>query len=299
VRRAEVVGALICAIASVPSAARATGACPGGTAPQPVDGGGAICIPVADPGGTGGSGSSGSDGGSTGGTDPISGGGDAVEDICDLVLAEPQPPASDPAWLGRSPDDGDLYLCVLPGTGNPDYRFVPNSETTPPDPAALARRALDQLKLTVPSIGLAPSPPAKTYVGLPTWLWMPADQWSTLRKSVTAGSTTVTVAAVPKRATWQMGAGSTTCFGPGRRWMKREMPAGAETTCEFTYQRVSDFEPDRKFKVAAAITFDVSWKCSGACLAPEGSLGEVDGLPGGSAIQVGERQSVNTTSDGA
>jgi hypothetical protein len=188
---------------------------------------------------------------------------------------------------------------VLPGTGNPTYRFVPNAADPPPDPAVVAKKALGQLRLTVPEVKFAPAPPAKTYVGLETWLWIPPDQWSTLRKSVTAGATTVTVSAAPKRVLWDMGTGTTQCHDAGRPWTVRQMPARATTTCKYVYQRVSDFQTDRKFMISAIITFDVMWRCSGACLANEGVLGEVDGLPGQSAIRVGERQSVNTTPDGA
>jgi hypothetical protein len=274
-----------------PSSSFAGSNCPNGTTPQPIDGGGAICIPVVSLGNGGGGG--GRD------TDVGSGRGKAdSEDICDLTRVSPQPPPSDPAWQGHSPDDGDLYLCILPSTGTPTYRFVADGADAPPDPAVLARRALDQLRLTVPDIHMAPSPPAKTYVGLATWLWMPAAQWSTLTKSVTAGETTVTVTAVPVRAVWNMGAGATTCHDAGRAWRAGQMSKSSTTDCDYTYQRVSDFQPDKRFAVTATIVFEASWTCAGDCLADEGALGEVDGLPGRSAIRVGERQSVNITGNG-
>lgn len=276
-------------VALTNSPATAAGGCPGGTVPSPVVGG--VCIPAADPGNPG-------NGGSSSDSDTGSGDGgasdDAGTDPCRWSLASPQPPASAPEWQGHSPDDGDLWMCVLPVHGNPVFQFRPDGEEAPPDPAVLARRAVGELRLTVPDIHLAPAPPAKTYVGLETWLWMPATQWSTLTKSVTAGSTTVTVSAVPKRVVWNMGTGTTTCFDAGKPWDAGRMPRGASTSCKYVYDLVSDFQTNGRFEVTSTITFDVGWQCSGNCLASEGSLGEVEGLPGLAAISVGERQSVNT-----
>jgi hypothetical protein len=157
----------------------------------------------------------------------------------------------------------------------------------------LARRALERMALTVPEVHLAPAPPAKTYVGLETWLWLPAQQWATLRESVTAGATTVMVTAEPRRVVWDMGAGSTVCYDAGRVWVVGQMSETSTTSCQYTYDRVSDFQPGQRFEVAATIIFRADWTCSGDCLADSGSLGEVEGLPGTSAIRVSERQSVN------
>ncbi|MBC7593429.1 MAG: hypothetical protein H7288_05755 [Kineosporiaceae bacterium] len=276
---ATVIAAILMTLLT-PVASYAGGGCPAGTTPAPGVGG--ICIPVVDPGTGGGNTPIGSGGGGTPG-----------EDVCQWTLASPQPPASDPAWGGNSSDDGKLFLCVLPGTGTPTYRFVPDGEATPPDPAVLAARALGQLRLTVPDVHTAPASPSKTYVGLETWLWMPSEQWTTLTKSVTAGATTVTVTAKPQKVEWKMGAGSTSCHDAGRPWQTGKMSKTDRTSCKFVYTRVSDFQPDKKFTMSAVITFDVAWVCSGDCLADDGVMGAVDGLPGNSSISVGERQSVN------
>jgi hypothetical protein len=186
--------------------------------------------------------------------------------------------------------------------GTPLPVFVPNgvgAAAPPPDPAVLARRALERMVLTVPDVHLAPAPPAKTYVGLETWLWLPAQQWAALTESVTAGGTTVTVTAEPRRVVWEMGAGSTVCYDPGRVWVIGQMSESSTTSCQYTYEQVSDFQPDQRFQVAATIVFRADWTCSGDCLADSGSLGEVEGLPGRSAIRVGERQSVNVAPQGS
>lgn len=284
-----------------PAVASAAG-CSEGTVPTPGPGGGTICIPAIDPGGAG-EHDAGGGGGSTGSTKCVYEGVDiACQDPlrgtwsnshnCYLLGVSPQPPSGAEEWQGRSSSEGSLYVCIRPGIpGNPTYVFVPGG-TAPPDPAVLARRALGELRLVVPDVHLAPSPPARTYVGLKTWLWMPAGQWSPLSKSVTAGATTVRVVAAPWRVVWDMGPGSTTCHSAGRVWRVGQMPAGSATDCSYTYTTVSDFQRSKNFTVSATITYQVDWTCSGTCLVGEGTLGEVDGLPGTSAIAVGERQSV-------
>jgi hypothetical protein len=277
-------------VAMIAYAAEADTDCPDGTVPSSGGPAGTICIPAVDPG----SGGSGSDADGPGGG---TGGGGTGEpsgpDPCTRYEPlEPQPPASSQYWGGNSPDDGRLVLCIPPGAGNPTYVFVPDGDDPPPDPAELGRKALGQLKLLTPEVHLAPAPPAQTYVGLDTWLWMPPGQWSSLKKSVKAGDTTVTVTAVPKSVLWDMGPGSTTCYSAGRVWKTKEMPTGSTTDCSYKYEKISDFEPGKKFKVAATITYQVDWTCDGECLSDEGTLGEVPGPAGGAAISVGERQSV-------
>lgn len=289
-RVAAVLGVTFVA-ALLPSATYAGDACPGGTVPSTGGPLGTICIPASDAGsGGGGSGGGNSGGGNMGGG---GGNGESGPGACSRhEPLEPQPPANSEYWGGHTPDEGRLVLCIPQGAGNPTYVFVPNGDAPPPDPAELARKALDELKLATPDVHLAPAPPAQTYVGLDTWLWMPPDQWATLKKSVTAGDTTVTVVAVPRSVLWNMGPSSTTCYSAGREWKSKQMPPGSKTDCSYKYTEISDFEPGKKFRISATITYQVNWTCEGECLADQGDLGEVPSAPGGAAISVGERQSV-------
>jgi hypothetical protein len=70
------------------------------------------------------------------------------------------------------------------------------------------------------------------------------------------------------------------------------MTSRATTDCSYTFETVSNGQPRGAFAVSATLIYDVNWTCSGACLAGAGSLGEVDSLPGRTALRVGERQSV-------
>lgn len=253
--------------------------------------GGTICIPAVDPGTPGGPGAGDGGGGSA----------DPVDMKCGYAVVDPQPPKGHPIWGGHTPDDGAIYWKICPGhLGTYPSVFLPNGEDPePPDPAVLARRAMGELRLTSPAIRLAPSPPAKTYVGLETWLWIPARQWAPLTKSVTAGATTVTVTAAPQSVAWRLGGGGTTCRGPGRAWVAGRMSEEASTDCDFVFDRVSSGEPGGRFRVSATITFRADWTCSGSCLAGEGTLGDVVGPTAQTAIRVSERQSVNVSPEGS
>ncbi|KRB75028.1 hypothetical protein ASE01_16815 [Nocardioides sp. Root190] len=170
--------------------------------------------------------------------------------------------------------------------------FVANGAEPLPDPRALAQSALDQLKLETPDIKLAPAPPLATYVGLETWLWIPETQWRDLSLTVTAGNTSVTVVAAPKRVDWDLTAGTTSCYSAGREWIKG-MPSTAKTTCSYTFSKLSDDQPDEKYPITATLIYAATWTCSGACTLPNGDLGDVPSLQGAAAIEVNERQSVN------
>jgi len=288
-RRVAIVLALVagCLIAG----ATAAFACDPGETEVTTSEGYTICLVASDPGG----------GGEDGGGSGDSGGSTGVVDMrCGYILVDPQPGDNNVIWEGKSPKDGAIYWKVCPGyIGSYPMLFLPTGDYDPPDPAILAQRALDQLQLTLPAIGLAPSPPAKTYVGLETWLWIPSAQWSVLTKSVTAGQTTVTVTATPQSMSWRLGGGSVTCGGPGRAWVTGQMPSGATTDCEFVFDQVSSGEPGGKFAVAASITFRADWTCTGSCGSGEGTLGDVDGPTAQTAIGVSERQSVNVSPEGS
>lgn len=300
------IGAFICGavvtagLALSQPAAFGTTDCPAGTIPSP--GNGSICIPASDGGGGGNN-----DGGGGGGggpqvctyngskipcSDPLRGTWNQSHQ-CYLSAMIPQPASDSPIWAdaGGSPDKGKIYTCNKPGIpGNPGLIFMAGGGA--PDPAVLARKALGQMQLAKPAIHLAPALPHRTYVGVDTWLWMPPGQWSTLKKSVSAGATTVTVTAVPDHVAWDMGPSTKVCYSAGREWKIGHMRKGSTSSCSYKYTKVSDFEPGNTFKVTATLTYQVDWQCTGTCLANSGTLGQVPGLPGTAQEQVGERQSV-------
>lgn len=276
----------------------AAGDCPAGTAPAPGPKGGVICVPVVSPG-EGGGGQNGGGGGPTtcqrdGKVIPCTTelGVWFSSQGCYAAPLSPQPPADDPEWGDHDPSEGKIYYCAEDGVGGEVPFFVANGAEPLPDPRALAQRALGQLKLETPDIKLAPAPPLATYVGLETWLWIPQTQWRDLSLTVTAGNTSVTVVAAPKRVDWDLTAGTTSCYSAGREWI-RGMSSTAKTTCSYTFSKLSDDQPDEKYPISATLIYAATWTCSGACTLPNGDLGDVPSLQGAAAIEVNERQSVN------
>lgn len=199
-----------------------------------------------------------------------------------------------PEWQGHT--EGSLWNCM--GSGPEQFPSISEvfwlpggGEPPPPDPRELAEQAFGEMGLATPDVHTAPAPPLKTYVGLDTWLWMDQGQWRTLTNSVTVRDTTVNVAARVVSARWDMGSGSVGCPSAGRPWVKG-MSDSVKTDCSFKYTKVSDFEPGKKFKISVHLEYQVDWTCSGECLVDDGTLGIINGPSAGSAIRVGERQSV-------
>lgn len=305
------VAALLIAAPAAPGAADP--GCGPSEIPQEIPGQGTICVPARDPGDA--------DGGEASpGADPAVGGAGAAPckaaggkeipcslngltwfsaHTCYAGAITPPPPSTDPFWpAGQGPDTGAQYHCQLQSDGSPFpdaalIFFVATGDAPVVliDPAVMAQRALDKMQLATPNIHAAPQPPAMTYVGLETWLWIDPRQWKALELTVTAGATSVAVTAAPVHATWDLTTGSTTCTSAGRAWVDG-MSNVEKTDCSYTWEHTSDGQPEDAYPISSTLTYQVDWTCSGACLANAGTLGEVNGLPGGAAIRVGERQSV-------
>jgi hypothetical protein len=199
---------------------------------------------------------------------------------CYYRLLEPPPPAGDPVWKGHQPGDGAVYAATCLNT--PDGFNLPRWLAAPPPgfggvvlPAAavLAQRALAQLPFSAMSISLAPA--GRTFVHLPTFLWVTPGQWRMLSAAAAIGPRAVTLSATPVSARWDMGAGSVTCSGPGTPWD----PAGPDdqaSDCSYAYSRTSIDQPgsgnDRAFTVRATVTYALHWVCAGNCDEAAGDL---------------------------
>jgi hypothetical protein len=195
-------------------------------------------------------------------------------------------------WVWQCSPDVSQGLAGWAGVPEGEEVFyVPDGETPVMDPAVIAARAVDRLPLAVPEIGMAPMDPQRTTVGLETWLWVPEEQWDGQSLTVTAAGGSVTVTAAPVRVDWDLTEGSTSCFSPGRVWV-RGMSGVGQTDCGYTFSTVSQGAPEGKYSVSATIVYEVSWTCSGVCLSESGDLGEVSSVSSSTAIEVIERQTV-------
>lgn len=295
---------LVGVLTVIPNAAIADPpACPGGETPAEVPGGW-VCIPVSTPGGPG-DGATGGDGGGGGEVTPA-GCFDGSQEVpchdgfggiwdpgrgCYAFQLSPQPLAESPLWHGHSPEEGAVWSCDHTVSLPTNTWFVANSQVALVDPAVLAQEALGRMRLERADAEIAPAPDFHTYVHVANWLWLSAGQWHELEQTVSAGPTSVTVVAQPTRVAWDMGTETHYCYDAGRPWVQG-MTEAAQTTCSYAYDSLADPTGDIH-QVSAELVYAVTWSCSGACLSPEGDLGEITS-PAGAAtsIEVRQRQTV-------
>jgi hypothetical protein len=205
-------------------------------------------------------------------------------------------PPGTSAWHGHT--DGSLFACTKCKDAADSNSCIvdvvwlaPGESPGPPDPGELATTAVGLLRLAQADVHTAPHPPDPTYIGVENWLWVPGEQWQTLRKTVSAGGISVTVAAVPEQVVWDLGPRSETCYAAGAVW-RDGMTDAANTSCSYAYDVTSEAHADDVFPIRATIRYRVSWTCSGACSSVSGSLGLVDAPAGTGAMRVLQRQTV-------
>lgn len=211
-------------------------------------------------------------------------------DYCGWASLATPPDASDPAWKGNSPSDGEIRWksCAILGPGTPgapgniegrpvEYQFFPNAALAaaappPPDPQVIAQRAIRQLQVPAPAIGAGPDR-TKLAVNLWTWLWI--DNPGPLTATAAAGGVSVTATATLESVTWSLGepaaTGGTyapgppvtiTCQGtgiappPDYDW-KAEPPCGHKYTWMSTTDRTGG---TGKWPITATTNWTVTWQ---------------------------------------
>lgn len=101
--------------------------------------------------------------------------------------------------------------------------------TRPPAgvPAALARRAIELLRLPRPA--LQTSAPGRVYVGMPVWLWVEGGKANVgpISATATTGASRVTATARLTQTVWGMGPTGAVvrCPGPGTPWNGQHGPS--------------------------------------------------------------------------
>jgi hypothetical protein len=138
----------------------------------------------------------------------------STSDPCPWLTVENLHPESS-WWGGNDPSAGHVELnkCSLgnpnvPGDSVLQTRFVPNGGPAgpavppPPTPEQLAQRAIAQLVVPAPTIGVGPDR-AKLAVNLWTWLWV--DDPPPMSVTVAAGNVSVTATATLTSTTWSLG----------------------------------------------------------------------------------------------
>ena len=203
-----------------------------------------------------------------------------------------------------SSDHFDLVACPgpeqVPANGGDVESDIPPATTptgkvmylwvywdTVPNPSAsglppLINTALAKAKLPSPVISVSPSSidafADATVVNFPTWLWIDASGWKTVRAVATSGGLVATVWATPVKVTWQAAwdfpepeddpEGGVTllpenldlvCAGPGISYDSSVSPAAQASACEtvFTQSTFGTFQ-----RLEASIDWQVRWELS-------------------------------------
>lgn len=168
---------------------------------------------------------------------------------------------------------GGAVCAGLGGIGMVDACKGPTAPAGAPAPARPAaprvtreqvgQRAVDQLKLTAPSVGSAPCTEqgCQGTVGVPVWLWVEDGDGQALPQdsaSASAGPYSVTATAKVSEVRWDLGDGqSITCTTPGTEFTKG-MPWGSSPDCGFPH----GWQKRGTYTLTATYVWDVSWSGS-------------------------------------
>ncbi len=192
---------------------------------------------------------------------------------CYLRPVSPQPPADDPVWDGHHPDSGTVYRLTCPwleGVDGGSYWELPFDRYFPARSGMLGRlveRAVAQLVLTGPEVGIAPDPGGTGLVGLPVWMWtrVNARTWSPPPVRLSALGSTVVVEARVDRIVWDMGNGDVVVCdrGPGTPYQDHHGAARSPDCGYDGYARPSHTQPGGVYEVTATTHWLVRWRFEG------------------------------------
>jgi len=163
--------------------------------------------------------------------------------------------------------NGKLYFCQLPDpiAGPSPYVWAEN----PPEPAdgvyiELTARAVQTLNLHGITVGMTPpvaqtDPNAIGLVGAPTWLWVKdptAQTWGPAAASSSSNSLTVSVSAMSKKVTWDVGDGTPPiiCYSAGTAWQP-----GYGTQPSPDCGRPSGYQQSGTYPVSAKTHWVIDW----------------------------------------
>lgn len=196
---------------------------------------------------------------------------------CYLRPLSPQPPADDPVWDGNDPDSGTVHQLTCPwleGVDGRSYWEFPFDRYFPAHSGmlgTLVERAVAQLVLTGPDIGIAPDPDGVGLVGLPVWMWTEVDErtWSPPPVRLSAMGSTVVAGAGVDRIVWDMGNGDRVVCerGPGTPYEDRYGAARSPDCGYDGYARPSRTRPGGVYEVTATTHWVVRWRFLGTGIA--------------------------------
>ncbi|OHV23992.1 hypothetical protein BBK14_23720 [Parafrankia soli] len=155
----------------------------------------------------------------------------------------------------------------------------------PPSPEVMAQRAVSQLVLPAPILGVSPNVDVVQMVGVPVWLWI-SGGWGPVSATAAVPGVSVTATARPVSVLWDFGAGGQVrCAGPGRAFRPGVDDPAAGSECSIAFAHSSAGQPGGRFPVTVTVTWQVGW-------AGAGQTGEAAGLTSQTvaSVAVGESQ---------
>lgn len=155
-----------------------------------------------------------------------------------------------------------MQCTMLDESSYPFWQSTPEPVPPPPDPALLARRAVDAMRLAPVEMGMFPKSldedrDALGYVGWNQWLWarsLAANTWGPITASASLDGYTVRATATVDRVEWDMGNGDVVTCGAGTPWQERFVNNEPSPDCGYVYDH-----PGRH-TVTATSHWDVEWE---------------------------------------
>ncbi|RFU42234.1 hypothetical protein DZF91_07750 [Actinomadura logoneensis] len=135
--------------------------------------------------------------------------------------------------------------------------------TPPPKTPTADVVAMAWASFELPAPSPHTNPSGRSWVALPTYLWVDPSGWRPLRARAAVDGQTVTMTGTPRRVEWSLGDGAVGCDGPGTPYR----PGGPPSNCSYAYRRSGSYT------VTATAYYSVSWTCEGACDARGGTYG--------------------------
>lgn len=182
---------------------------------------------------------------------------------CYARIKPVQPPLTDPVWEGNT--TGTIIECRI-GTQNGwtdtwDEWAAAAQLAAPPDPAVLARRAVERMQLAAIRMGTFPeqaerAPRDLGYVGWNTWMWVSnpsPSTWGPITRSVSEAGYTVTATGQVEKVVWDMGDGTTVTCGVGKPWRSIWVHNEDSPDCGHMYAK------DAEYSVTATSYWSVNW----------------------------------------
>ena len=198
----------------------------------------------------------------------------------------------DPQAFGRQ---GRWFTVTCKTAESPEYtydlRYIPLRSPSAIQALDLLEEARRQLELPEPEINMSPPASADSVVGVPVFLWVPADAWQPEEETAEIPGVAVHVRAEPQRVVWNMGdGGHVECRGPGEPWDPSLPEEAQPSSCRYNYRSTSIGQPGERFPVTATVYWKASWTVEGA--PGGGDLGEV-ARTSTTSVRVAQIQTVN------